>query len=182
MTYIDPDDDDEDHGTIRLLMTEAAQALHDLTGCGLPPATPDEQRSKADMMAGYAIFLEVDRARRLHNHSLESFDDDERLRVLTEEVGEVARAIEDIVQAERRRYEGSKVRRTPWLEGARMAVHDARVHLIEEVVQVAATALRWVAAENGVTLPRDGSFSPCDECDPSFGCFSGRAVCSKKVQ
>lgn len=36
MTYIAPDDDTDDHGEIRLLMTEAAQVVHQVTGCSNP--------------------------------------------------------------------------------------------------------------------------------------------------
>lgn len=90
---------------------------------------------------------EITRAREKHGASMESGNGDKRLRILTEEVGEIARALDDIEQAEMRRENGARWESTTWLEGAREAVLDARAHLLEEVVQVAATAIRWAAAE-----------------------------------
>ncbi len=95
--------------------------------------------------AGDMIWHEVVRTRA--KHGVEAGNGDKRLRILTEEVGEVARALDDVEQAEIRRDLGARTQSTPWLEGAREAVQDARKHVLEEVVQVAATAFRWAAAE-----------------------------------
>lgn len=111
------------------------------------PLTEQQESGLRDVLAVQRVFEEMSRARELHNQSLEIFDHDRRLRVLVEEVGEVARAIDDIDKAEDRRREGARTQSTAWLEGARHAVGDARTHLIVELVQVAATAVRWIAAE-----------------------------------
>lgn len=71
------------------------------------------------------------RARRLHDCSMEMASTERRLRILVEEVGEAATAIEEIDQAQR----------------AGKSTEAARRHLLEEIVQVASGALRWAAAE-----------------------------------
>jgi hypothetical protein len=74
---------------------------------------------------------ETHRARRLHNCSMEMASTERRLRILVEEVGETAAAIEEIDQAQR----------------AGKSTSVARQHLLEEIIQVASGALRWAAAE-----------------------------------
>ncbi len=79
---------------------------------------------------------EMRRARDKHSFSMERGDHNYRLRVLVEEVGEIAAAIEDVQVAEER---------ATLVHPAH--VRELREHMLEEIVQVAATALRWASAE-----------------------------------
>lgn len=93
------------------------------------------------------IVAERHRAHRKHGEtSMESCDPlaDRRLRVLTEEVGEVARVLND---REHKRSEGA----SPfWLAEVD---RTARAHLRSELIQVAAMAVSWIAALDGEALP-----------------------------
>ena len=93
------------------------------------------------------ILAERQRAHRKHGAtSMESCDPmaDRRLRVLTEEVGEVARVLND---RERKRADSD----SPfWLADVD---RTARCDLREELVQVAAMAVAWIAALDGEALP-----------------------------
>jgi len=93
------------------------------------------------------IDAEIDRAHCLHGIGFETGSLDVKLRILVEEVGEIARAIQDVSNAERARSTASTEGTTEQLEAARCARDAARAHLLEEVVQVAATAVRWIETE-----------------------------------
>lgn len=83
-----------------------------------------------DLNAIQLAVAETKRARELHNRSIETRTNDGRLRILVEEVGEVARAIEDLEEATDK------------------DVCASLQHLTSELVQTASAALRWVAALN----------------------------------
>jgi hypothetical protein len=70
------------------------------------------------------------------------------LRILVEEVGKCARAIDDIDNALRTPTENEHPT-VAELTVAGEKMQAAREHLLEEIVQVAATALRWASAEIG---------------------------------
>jgi NTP pyrophosphatase (non-canonical NTP hydrolase) len=87
------------------------------------------------------IVAERERAHRKHGDtSMESCHPmaDRRLRVLTEEVGEVARVLND------REHDIAK--------GSNLAEARALLHLREELIQVAAMAVAWIAALDGEAL------------------------------
>lgn len=87
---------------------------------------------------------ETDRAHGLHGLGFEQSTPDVKLRILVEEVGEIARAIQDISNAERKRREASREGTTEQLEAARKAVREAEQHLVDEVIQVGSLAVRWL--------------------------------------
>jgi hypothetical protein len=81
-----------------------------------------------------------------HGLSMETVPDGDRLAILTEEVGEVANAINEIRHAEEARVIASKWCGTETLEAHRERVRRERDGLRDELAQVAACALRWLAA------------------------------------
>ncbi len=99
------------------------------------PFAPDYTIS--DTLALKLAVSETDRARKLHDHSMERANNDRRLRILVEEVGEISRALEDLEFSS--------------------DTDACEQHLLDEVVQTASAALRWVAALNG---PRAKSSKP----------------------
>jgi hypothetical protein len=126
-----------------------------------------------------AIRNEMDRARELHQWGFEAGNDDEKFRILGEEVGEVARAIDDLATLARVNRNTLTTAQIDELRSKRVA---ARKHLLEEVVQVAATAARWaanlepgpglaaVSDDHGGEQPCSGSLvhdelTPCPKCD-----------------
>ena len=90
------------------------------------------------------INAEIAAARVKHGESFEQAGDDVKLRIMVEEVGEVARAIQDLANAEAHRVMVSRHGSTAELEAARDAVVDAHSHLLDEVSQVGACAVRWL--------------------------------------
>lgn len=99
------------------------------------------------------VVMEVLRARAKHGASGRTIEDDvtqdRRLRILTEEVGEVAAAIEDHEQALELKQREGMTCDTQTLEELRETVRRKKAHLREEITQVAAAALRWLAVEIG---------------------------------
>ncbi len=91
------------------------------------PFAPDYTIS--DTLALKLAVAETDLARKLHDLSIERASNDRRLRILVDDVGQVSRA----------------------LEALELSVDKAacKQHLLDEVVQTASAALRWVAALNG---------------------------------
>lgn len=89
----------------------------------------------ADHMALRCALVEMRSARAKHGESLERDDasDGLRLSILVEEVGEVAKALNDL--------SGVSAPGMPTL------LDCARDNLREELAQVAATALRWLGRE-----------------------------------
>jgi NTP pyrophosphatase (non-canonical NTP hydrolase) len=78
-----------------------------------------------------------------HGQSFEDGSDDKKLRRLVEEVGEVARALEDIeLTAEEVKGLG---------EWHQFRLADCRDHLRAELVQVASLAIRWIDKLDGAS-------------------------------
>jgi NTP pyrophosphatase (non-canonical NTP hydrolase) len=122
-----------------------------------------------------AIDAEIDRAHSMHGRGFEDGSLDVKLRILVEEVGEVARAIQDISNADRARRTAALTGTTDQLEAAREVTRTVRAHLIEEVTQVAATAVRWLEVEMATSHSTsetptvaasisDRSTTPCNRC------------------
>lgn len=89
------------------------------------------------------IATEVDKARLKHNCSYERMTSmDKRLRIMVEEVGEVARAIEDIGGAQRA-YDAADLATLGEFEAHLASV---QAHLDEEIAQVGACCQRWLSA------------------------------------
>lgn len=110
------------------------------------PSVRKALRSDRMRAAIRAVMTEAERAREKHDWSVErTTDDDKRLRWMVEEVGEIAEALELVdAQISATTY-ASRHLPTDRLEAARQAVVDARAHVLKEVTQVAALALRWLA-------------------------------------
>lgn len=89
------------------------------------------KRDSYDRKADELINAEIERAQQLHGMSLEHANRDKQLRILVEEVGEVADAIQGIDNAQNEPGVGPR--------------REAAYHYREEVVQVAACAKRMVA-------------------------------------
>jgi NTP pyrophosphatase (non-canonical NTP hydrolase) len=85
----------------------------------------------------------------------EGVTQDRRLRILTEEIGEVARSIEDIEQAIELKQREAHTVDTATLEDLRRDIVKRKRHLQDELAQVAATALRWLAREIAQDQARD---------------------------
>jgi len=111
-------------------------------------------RPGVDETAVHLALSEVDAARRKHGRSFERATDERRLRILVEQVGEVARAIEDLHVATR--VNAGATAKTRVLAAA-------REHLLQEVARVAATALMWIAGE----LEHAGDLKPDNVSEPS---------------
>lgn len=106
-----------------------------------------EKNGQMDYDAEHLVAAETLRARDLNNAFIEQApNDDRRLRVLVEEVGEVAEALQAIETAEF--LHGGAGAGDPDEVGSRawyIARH--RAQLLAELVQVASVAMRWVATE-----------------------------------
>lgn len=89
----------------------------------------------------------IQSAREKHGLSFELATADRKLRILVEEVGEIARAIQDVESAIRACDEASRHGTTAELEAARDGVRAASKHVLDEVAQVGACALRWLDCE-----------------------------------
>lgn len=116
--------------------------------------TEDKHELGTEPKAIELVLAEVVRARNKHGASMETKPPDARCRILMEEVGEVARALNEIEHAEERRDLAAPTATTPQLEALRAEVTAARTHVLEELVQVSASALRWAAAEMATASQR----------------------------
>lgn len=89
------------------------------------------------------VMNEAEKARVKHNASYERMiSSDKRLRIMVEEVGEIARAIEDIGVAERAFDRGEH----KTIEEGEKRVAYAHEHLDEEIAQVGSLCVRWLSA------------------------------------
>lgn len=102
------------------------------------------------MTGSNGVWIEIvaERARAHAKHGSTSMEScppmaDRRLRVLTEEVGEVARVLND------REHDMAPGRPQSWYDDVEEHAHD---HLRSELVQVAAMAVAWIAALDGEPL------------------------------
>lgn len=94
------------------------------------------------------VLAEIDRAHEKHGTTFEESNDDKRLRILVEEVGEIARAIEDIETAQAERdYTARSSATADDIVLARAAIAFRRRELLAEVTQVCASAARWLMVE-----------------------------------
>lgn len=75
------------------------------------------------------VIDEVHAAQRKHGRTFERGNEERKLRILVEEVGEIAEAIQRVESGEER------------------FLDDNLEHLDEEIAQVAACCLRWLAGE-----------------------------------
>jgi len=120
-----------------LLLREERAALR----AQLDGARARQPMRELDRAAVHLALAEVEAGRRKHGDSVERAGDEKRLRILVEEVGEVARAIEELHLAARlAQYQAPE-------SDAIRAWAEAREHLLQEVAQVAATAIRWLSGE-----------------------------------
>lgn len=91
------------------------------------------------------VIDEVAHAIQKHGNSFVRKSDDGKLRIMVEEVGEVAEAIQEVENAyeklddERARLGGVIS------EATQQLVRDAERHLRDEIAQVGACAVRWLA-------------------------------------
>lgn len=99
---------------------------------------------------------ETARAHALHGRSFEDANNDVKLRILLEEVGEVARALQDIDNADLWYADQAPVCSTEALLDMRAARAVERAHLRAELVQVASLAIRWIDQMDGGEEARRG--------------------------
>jgi NTP pyrophosphatase (non-canonical NTP hydrolase) len=95
------------------------------------------------------IAEETQRAHALHGRSFELSNNDVKLRILVEEVGEVARALQDIDNAELTYRACASEMSTAEVLHWREKRAGLRDHLRAELVQVASLAKRWVDQMDG---------------------------------
>lgn len=95
------------------------------------------------------VMAEIDRARSIHGLSVEHGTDSDRARILLCEAVEANQAVDDVAHAEKMRDAASRTGSTSDLENARGDVAAARREMRAEVVQTAASAMRWLMADRG---------------------------------
>jgi NTP pyrophosphatase (non-canonical NTP hydrolase) len=92
---------------------------------------------------------ETARAHGLHGRSFEFASPDRKLRILVEEVGEVARALQDAENADDDYLTKAPTCTTDELLAMRTERQARTDHLRSELVQVASLAIRWIDQMDG---------------------------------
>lgn len=93
---------------------------------------------------------ETERARAKHGRSFERSSDDAKLRILLEEVGKVAKALNDQQFGDENYSAAAPTMTTDALLSFREERAALRDHLRAEIVQVASLAIRWLNCIDGV--------------------------------
>lgn len=96
-----------------------------------------------------AINIETGRAHVKHGQSFENASNDVKLRILVEEVGEIARALQDVENADAYYLKAAPNLTMAELLADRELRARRRDHLRAEVTQVASLAARWLDAMGG---------------------------------
>lgn len=96
-----------------------------------------------------AINIETGRAHVKHGQSFERSSDHQKLSVLMEEVGEIAKALNDAQLADENYTAAASRMTTEALLSLREERAKLRDHLRAEITQVASLAARWLDAMGG---------------------------------
>lgn len=96
-----------------------------------------------------AINIETGRAHVKHGQSFEQALNDVKLRILVEEVGEIARALQDVESAEDAFINATQDGNHDAVAATQEAHLAASDHLRAEITQVASLAARWLDAMGG---------------------------------